>query len=49
MRTRGDEVVRGRWGKSVDDRGLSKPLAVDDVAVLDCCTASGLVGEGGAV
>src|SRR5215831_21359369 len=38
MRALGGEVALGRWGKSAAGRGLSEPLAVDDVAVLRCCT-----------
>ena len=39
MRTLGSEVARGRWGRSAADGSLSEPLAVDDVAVFECCTA----------
>src|SRR5690348_9359081 len=45
MRTPGGEVVRGRWGKSAVHGSPSEPLAVDDVAVLRCCTAPGPAGE----
>lgn len=38
MRTPGSEVVRGRWGRSAAYGSLSEPLAVDDVAVFECCT-----------
>ena len=38
MRTLGNEVVRGRWGRSATGRSRTKSLAVDDVAVLACCT-----------
>jgi hypothetical protein len=48
MRTLGGEVARGRWGRSAVDRSLSEPLAVDDVAVFECCTALDLSTELGA-
>jgi hypothetical protein len=45
MRTPGGEVARGRWGRSAVDRSLWESLAVDGVAVLVRCTASGPAGE----
>jgi hypothetical protein len=42
MRTVGGEVARGRWAAQVSDGRLSKPLAVDGVAVFVCCTTFGL-------
>jgi hypothetical protein len=43
MRSPGGEAVRGRWGRSLFARSLSKPLLADCVAVLLCGTCSGLV------
>jgi len=43
MRTLGGKVVRGRWGRSATGRSRTKSLAADDVGVLVCCTAPGLV------
>jgi hypothetical protein len=40
MRTLGGEVAGGRWGRSAAGGSLSKPLAVGDVAVFECCTTS---------
>jgi predicted nucleic acid-binding protein len=40
MRTLGGEVARSCWGRSVADSSLSELLAVDDVAVLACCTTA---------
>jgi len=39
MRTPGAKVARGRWGRSPFGGSLSEAFAVDDVAVLLCCTA----------
>jgi site-specific DNA recombinase len=43
MRTSASLVDRGRWGRSVSGEGLSQPDSAVSVAVLVCCTASGLV------
>jgi hypothetical protein len=43
MRTPGGEVIRGRWGRSLFDSGLSEAFPADCVAVLLCCTVLGLV------
>jgi hypothetical protein len=45
MRTRGAEVVRGRWCRSMIARSPTEPLEVGGVAVLACCTVSGSAGE----
>jgi hypothetical protein len=42
MRTLGNEVVRGRWGKSAVDAGLTESLGVGGLAVFVCCTTFGL-------
>ena len=42
-RTPGPEVFRGRWSKSLFDRGLSEALAADRGAALVCRTVLGLV------
>ena len=42
MRTPGGAVVRGRWGRSATGRSRMKSLTADDVAVLVCCTTSGV-------
>jgi hypothetical protein len=39
MRTSARLVYDGLWSRSVSDGGPMQPLAVDDVAVLQCCTA----------
>ncbi len=41
MRTPGAEVVRGRWRRSAIGGSLVESLAVVEVAVFECCTASG--------
>jgi hypothetical protein len=38
----------GRWGRAVIAGGPTRPLAVDGVAVLECCMGSGLLGRVGA-
>jgi hypothetical protein len=42
MRTSARLVDGGRWGRSVTAGSLMEPLVADRVAVLVCCTASGL-------
>jgi hypothetical protein len=45
MRTRGAEVVGGRWGRSLFAGGLSKSSSADGVAVLLYCAALGFSGH----
>ncbi len=41
----GDEVIRGRWGKSTTDGSLSEPARTFSVAVFDCTGPTGPTGE----